>query len=225
MIAQYSHRTNCQKGFTLVEMMVATAVVSIIITLTLGYLSSTLQGTLIKSARAQLLQDAQISLNIINRDIKHAANVDVNNRWGDDYAPDPTNPYSWESDADTLILASPAQDSNDNFLYLDPFAYITHKDNLIYFVEDGTLYRRTLAAEVSGNAATTTCPESASGCPADSVLAQDVTGFQVAYLDANNNPVPPAQARSVEVTLTLATQVYGRDVSVSYETLSVFRNE
>lgn len=212
-----------QRGFTLLEIMIATAVVSVLAILIVGFLTNTFVNTMYKSARSDMLHETQLALDTMNTDIRHAANVDDQNRWPDENAPG--GPYSWRSDEDTLILASPVVDSNNDFIYRDPFAYLTYKNNLIYFIDNNTLYRRTLAADVSGNDATTTCPEDSTSCPGDSKLAEDVKTFHINYFDANDNEVPPTNARSVQATLVVERHVYNRTLNVKYQIRAVFRNE
>jgi prepilin-type N-terminal cleavage/methylation domain-containing protein len=213
-------------GFTLLEITIATAVVSLLAVLVIGFLTDTFVNRVYKSAESDMLAEAQLALERLEKDIRHASNVDEQNRWPDSNAPDDNDPYSWQSDEDTLILASPAVDSDNSFVYRDPFAYLTYKDNLIYFVENGVLYRRTLAADVTGNDAETTCPEDDStSCPGDIELATGVNTFRLRYFDAEDNEVPPSQARSVQATLQLKRKVYGRSLDVEYEIRSVFRNE
>ncbi len=216
-----------RSGFTLIEAVIATAVVGLLAVLIMNFLTNTLVDSVYKGARRDLLDEAQLTLDEMNQDIRFASNVDEQNRWPDDNAPGaPSDLYSWESDDNTVILASPTVDSNNEFIYQDPFAYITNKNNLIYFVENGTLYRRTLAADVSGNSAETTCPPgNASDCPEDSKLAEGVTNFHIDYFNANDQAVSPSEARSIRVSLRLQREKYGRTLSVGYEIRSVFRNE
>lgn len=215
-----------QRGFTLLEIMISTAVVSLMAILIVGFLTNTFVDNVHKSARSDMLDEAQLALDSMNQDIRHAANVDKQNRWPDDNAPDGTDPYSWRSDSNTLILATPVTDSNNDFIYKDPFAYLTYKNNLIYFVENETLYRRTLAADVSGNEATTTCPDDDStSCPSDSRLAEGVKSFQLIYYNAEDQQVSPSDARSVQATLRLERHPYNRTLEVKYQIRGVFRNE
>ncbi|HEX7368290.1 MAG TPA: hypothetical protein VF261_01385, partial [Candidatus Saccharimonadales bacterium] len=150
-----------------------------------------------------------------------------NNRWQDPNAPDPTNELSWQSNSSTLILATEAQDKNGNIIFSDPLDYITEKNNNIYFVQNGTLYKRVLAAPDPNNSAVTTCPAatSSSSCPPDAVLVHNVASFSVQYYDAANASVPPSDARSIGITLQLATTEYGHTIHASYTTRMVFRND
>lgn len=211
-------------GFSLIELIVATAITGTLIIIVTSFLSNQLVENAIQNARTNMTREAQLSLDVVNRDIKHAASVDSNNRWADEYAPD--GDYSWESDNDVLILASPARNLNEEYLYEDPFAYITHKNNLVYFVEAGTLYKRILPADIEDNAISdNTCPKSVSDCEPDIELINHVSDFSIRYYNALDEEVEPEDARSVAVSLTMSTTVYGRSVEADYSIRSVFRND
>jgi len=216
-----------EQGFTLVELIVALIITGLITGVILNFMLSNLVQSSSQTARAALLNEAQIALNIADNDIQSSASADQNNRWQDANAPDPTNQLSWQSNSSTLILATAAQDTSGNIIFADPLKYITQKNNDIYFVQNNTLYKRILAAPVSGNSAKTTCPANlaTSTCPADKALIHNVSSFSVRYLDATNQDVTPSNARSIELTLNLATKQYGQTLSASYTTRMVFRND
>lgn len=214
-----------QHGFTLVELSVATAVTGILIIVIMSFAINSFVQISVDSARSDLLREAQISLDTVTQDIRLSSNsleassiLDENAPGGDDL---------WEGGPNVLILAAAAQDRDRNIIFADPLNYTSEKNNRIYFVNDGTLYRRTLAADVEDNAVSTSCPaaQAGSGCPRDSVLASNVREFSVKYFDGNNDEVEPNQARSVEITLELAARKYGRQLSAEYSTRTVFRNE
>ncbi len=215
-----------QHGLSLIELIVTTAVTGVLIVIVMSFLSNQMVENAIQNARAILLLESQTALDVVNSDIKHAARVDDINRWSDPHAPGaPGDPYSWDPGPEVLILATPAKDESNNFLYDDPFAYITHKNNLVYFVEDGTLYRRTLAGDIEGNALATTCPQETPDCPSDTELINNVTDLEVNYFNADDEEVEPDEARSVRVSIVVTDTVYGRDVTEKYSIRSVFRNE
>jgi prepilin-type N-terminal cleavage/methylation domain-containing protein len=216
-----------QKGFTLLELMVATMVTSMLIILIMTFLVNTVAKNATETARADLLREAQLTLDNIGREIRMSANADEQNRWEDENAPNaPTDLYSWESDADTLILATAATDSGNNVLFSDPLHYVTNKNNNVYFIQDGTLYKRTLADPVTGNATETSCPAGPSdSCPDDRELVHNVTNFSIRYFDNQDNEVLPAQARSIELSLAMGIVKYGENINVDFSTRTVFRNE
>lgn len=216
-------------GFTLTEMLVATAVASLMIILIMTFLVNTLATNAVDTARADLLREAQLALDAMNKDIRLSANSDSINRWEDPHSPDAdaTNGFGWTSDESTLILATAALDSSRDVIFSDATHYITFKDNVIYYLDDGALYRRTLAGDIENNSARTSCPEFAatSACPADRRLVNNVSGFTVRYLNGDGEEVDPDQARLIEARLQLSATKYGRDITADYETRMVFRNE
>lgn len=225
---RHKRLTNSSRGFTLIEIMTVTAVTGFLIVLIMVFVSNSLVTTSVESARSDLLREAQQGLDTIGKDVRASASAEENNRWEDTYAPNaPTDTLSWESDADTLILAAAATDTDNNVLFQDPLQYITYKNNVIYFVSDGTLYKRVLAADIPDNGAQTTCPQqyATTSCRADRVLMNNVTNFSIRYVNGDDEEVTPANARSVEITVTLQTIKYGRTLDAEYLTRMVFRNE
>lgn len=216
-----------QAGFSLVELMIAIGVITVLSFTVLFFFINMLRESARISARADLLQEAQITLEKIGNDIRLSANADENNRWPDDYAPVAGQPLSWESDSDTLILATAVQNASNEILFEDPTEYITHKNNNIYFMQNGTIYRRTLAADVDGNTAKTTCPAASAttNCPRDAELLHNVDSLTIRYINGEGDDVDPPSARSVEMTIDLSKDVFQQHISVSYTTRMVFRND
>lgn len=212
-----------QSGFTLVELAVATAVTGILILVVMSFTISSFVQISRDSARADLLREAQISLDSVTQDIRLSSNAYENSSIMDENAPGDSE--EWTGGSNVLILATAAQDRNRNIIFADPLSYTSEKNNRIYFVSNGTLYRRTLAADVPNNAVQTSCPAGQNGCPQDSKLAENVRDFSVKYFDGNNQEVAPNEARSVEVTLELHARKYGQDITATYSTRTVFRNE
>lgn len=215
-------------GLTTIELTIAISVVSTLSVVVFLFFATNMRQFAITDARSDLLNEARVTLDAINEDIRMSAIADENNRWEDENAPDPDDMFSWASDSDTLILATAAQDSEGNILFSDPAQYISWKNNSIYFIQDDVLYRRLLAAPVAENAAVTSCPaaQADDDCPADRVmLNRKVDKFIVRYIDGDNNEVAPTEARSIELEIRLSRHVYGQDVSAEYKTRMVFRND
>lgn len=216
-------------GYTLMELMVAVTVASIILIGIFGFLVNSIVGNSIRNARADLLREAQLALDVMLKDVRLSADVDPNNRIEDDNSPNAstTAGLGWESDADTLVLASAAEDTSNNIIFADAGHYTTSKNNIVYYVSNNTLYKRTIAANLPSNAMTTSCPPelATSVCPADRLSVKNVASLTYRYFDATNTEVAPSNARSVEANLTLTATKYGRPISVTYSTRMVFRNE
>jgi prepilin-type N-terminal cleavage/methylation domain-containing protein len=215
-------------GFTLVELLITLAVISILSLGLATFIATWLQTSSLAQARSNLLSNAETALDTINTDIQLSGSADLNNRWPDDNAPNaPTDQFSWKSDGSTLVLAKIAVDGSNNAIFSDPAKYITQKDNEIYYLSGQTLYRRTIASPDSNDAAKTTCPpaEASASCPADKTIATGVSNFSVGYYDANENSVSPSNARSIQLSITLTSTASGHTISASYNTRMVFRND
>jgi|GEM_PF-1910850 len=218
-----------QQGFTLVELLVVIAVTGVLTVIIMTFMVNTMATSAQESAREDLLMQAQTALDTAGNDILQSAGADTTNRYPDEHAPGgSTEPLSWHSDSNTLVLATAVTDTHNQIIFDDPLHYVTAKNNLIYFVHDRTLYRRILAEAVSGNARTTSCPvgQSSGNCPADATLAQNVTDFTVSYYDADGQATTdPSAARGVQLSIKLSTVKYNKTISVQYASRTVFRND
>ena len=215
-------------GYTLVELLITFVVLGIVVAVVMNFMASSLVQSTLMSARADLLFDAQNALDSAQSDIRLSAAAESNNRWPDDNAPAaPSDRFSWTSTSNRLILATAAENSSGTILFEDAKKYITHKDNYIYFVQNGNLYKRIIAAPVAGNPTKTSCPaaKATAACPADKLLMHNVQSFLVTYLDANDLEVTPTNARAIELTVNLKIRKYQHDITATYTTRTVFRND
>lgn len=217
---------SAQEGFTIVEVITATAIAGILIIVIMVFTVNSFAQISIDGARSNLLSDAQISLDTATRDIRMSSGAEENNHVMDENAPG-NNDLSWESTDSTLVLATAALDNNNTILFEDPLHYTSWKNNIVYYVQDGSLYRRQLAVDAPDNALKTTCPPYATtaDCHADTKLVDNVSSFQVRYIDGDGDEVDPSDARSIDLTLRLHIFKYNRDISAEYKTRTVFRNE
>jgi prepilin-type N-terminal cleavage/methylation domain-containing protein len=215
-----------ESGFTLPELLVVMIIMGILSLTLANFIVTWLQQSSLSQARANLLTNAELALDTVTNDIKLSGNADQNNRWPDANGPG-GNQFGWSSGSQVLVLAKAAVDGSGNIIFSDPAKYISQKDNEIYYLSNTTLYRRTLASDSSGDAAVTTCPPAAATdtCPADETVATGVSSLSFTYYDAGENVVSPADARSVQLAITLSSKVGGQSASASYTTRMVFRNE
>lgn len=216
-----------QGGLTIIELLVTCMIISIMSIVLVSFLGSWTEQHAISETRVGLLADAQNALDYITDKVRLSASADQNNRWQDASAPGaPGNLLSWSSGGNTLILAAAEEDKSGNIVFSDALNYTSQKNNLIFFVRNGVLYQRVLAAPGSNNALTTSCPAASAtaSCPADRRLASNVQSFSVKYYDASNAEVAPTSARSVALTLTLSKKAYKQQVTETYTTRMVFRN-
>lgn len=215
-----------EHGFTLIEMLVTTVIISILSLTLANFITTWLQESSIANARVSLLSNAEYALDTVTSDIRLSGSVDENNRWPDANGPGGQQ-YGWASGSQTLILAKIATTKSNSVIYSDQAEYITQKDDEVYFLSGTTLYRRTLASGVSGDAAVTTCPASdaTSSCPVDKTVATGVKSWTVSYYDQNGSVTTVANARSVQLAITLSQSVDSQNITASYTTRMVFRND
>jgi prepilin-type N-terminal cleavage/methylation domain-containing protein len=214
-------------GFTLVELIVVMAVSGIVMLAVASFLMDNIYQTALASERDSQAREVQQSLDLAANDIRISANADTNNRWPDANSPGGADQYGWASSSSTLVLATAVQDSSGRVIFADAKNYITEKNNIVYFVSNGTLYKRLIANPVSGNTWLTTCPaaSSSTSCPADKELLHNVTAFSVAYLDEQNTTVPPSDARAIQLHVTVSKKVFKQTLTNDYTTRMVFRND
>lgn len=213
-------------GVSLVELILTLSIVSILAIVVMNFMVGWLQQYAISQTRAALLTSAQNAIDEMGDVIRLSSAADQNNRWPDVNAP--VSQFGWASDSSTLVLASAVEDTSGTVIFSDPSNYTSQKNNQIYFVEDGSLYRRVLAApDVLDNKLTTSCPSAnvTPACPADRRLAENVTNFTVKYFNAENQEVVPTDARSIELSLTLQKQKFSQLIQSVYKTRMVFRND
>lgn len=215
-----------EEGMTLVEVVVALVLTGIIAVVVMGFTISNIGNFSAATARGQMLSELQLALDTINNDIILSASADSVNRIEDPYSPN-GNTLGWNGDDDTLILATAAENTSGNILFADPSQYISHKNNIIYFLSGSTVYKRVLAAPVAGNKAITSCPEAnaSATCPADRKIVSNVSSFRVRYFSGNNTEVTPEDARSIELSVSLRQQKFGQTINVKHESRMVFRND
>lgn len=226
MTRQKYHMT--KTGFTIVEALVGITVTVMLLMVIMNFMANYFRQHAINTAKSELLVNSQRALDMIGQDIRLSASADQNNRWQDEYAPNaPTDKLSWQSNDSTLVLATAAQDSDGNIVFADPAQYISEKNNNIFFVSNGVLYKRILASPAVDNVSQTTCPSQSSSphCPADIKLSEHVSQFNVTYLDGNEDVVESTGARAVELQLRLEDEKFGTPISATYKTRMVFRND
>lgn len=219
------HRKS-EAGFTIVELLIVMIIMGILSLTLANFITTWLQQASLSQARTDLLTNAETALDTVTNDIKLSGNADQNNRWADPNGPG-GNQFGWTSGSQVLVLAKAVVDSSNNIIFSDPAKYISQKDNEIYYLSGTTLYRRTLTSDSSNDAAVTTCPpaDATASCPADKTVATGVSSLSFTYYDADENVVSPANARSVQVAITLSSMEGGQKVSASYTARMVFRNE
>lgn len=234
-------------GFTLVEVLVVTPFLMLAVLAILAYMFNAFLDMTARSAKLELESNAQIALFTIRDDIMFT-NYFAGTVQPD--ASDPNKPGGWNAIADNALILSEVaytanrQNTSRELVYqkdnpspcssisdgLNPFSTNT----LIYFVQDGTLYMRSVIPDQSNNCSATyrnqTCPASVASptCPADSVLARDVKDFSIVYysrfVDDSQTPLDPTtltdpdafiRVSRADITLTLEKKINAEPVSTT----------
>lgn len=225
-------------GFTIPEILVVTIVTGTLLSLLFGPLDSlyTANNSGLKSITQ--ISDLKTALNIMRKDVSMAVDFRSANDNTDPFGPDnnylTTDTWSWQGDSpvtDTsrvLITrnyaTTAAADDANRMLVLSSIDCSTPlTNNIIYFVKDGTLYRRTIknsSIPCSGSIVqkmTCAVGSSGSGCEAtDAKLLNNVTRFAIDYYadPTSVSPIPNqydnasstliAGAHTVNISLTVA---------------------
>jgi prepilin-type N-terminal cleavage/methylation domain-containing protein len=231
-----------QRGFTLIELIVATTIIGILAII----VASFYVDRLIDYARSDTLiilqSNTKQALESMQRDVKAAQAIETTNQWPDPHGPS-GNQYGWSSSTgspSTVVLAVPTTDVNGNLQYVDAQHNVLQTNDVIYYVDGAnkTLYRRVLANPIcqpnQGGSGTvncsdnTTCPPSAttSTCPADGKVIEDVANLVATYYDANNASTTNVNnVYSLDLTLTQSREKFGRTYTNSLTSRATLRNK
>ena len=224
-----------QGGFTLLELLLAISVSSLLIVAVGNYASTSISGGNQDYNKTLVLTNAKEAVGIVARQIISAKSVESVNSLPDANAPGaPGNLYSWSGapgNGATLILAVPSRNASGDIIYIDGLHASLYTDNVIFYLNASShrLYRRRIAnASAPGNAALTTCPPSgaSAGCPADADVVDDVANLVTTYLDSNNNAVSlPSGTEAVNYTVTESRTIHGHVYTGTYTSIATMRNK
>lgn len=222
-------RLNGQQGFTLTELIVVISVIGILVTVIATVVINNLQAIARENNRAELIRSSQLGLDLITENARLGSNAKTSNRWPDMNAPAAAGGdyFSWQSDAQTLIVSSPVVDTSGNIVFLDTTQYVPETNEEVYYLKDRTIHRRIIAASgVANNRRKTTCPDdrTSATCRADAKIMDNVDSIEFKYFDVQGNEVVPANARSVQVTVNVSLKSTGGNLNSKLVTRMVFRN-
>lgn len=214
-----------QSGLTIVELVLATAISSVLATVLLT-ISLTFFGDVTNSRlQAELAIESHLALQVIIEDVRLADSIGVNNVLAD--ANQPVGGWVTDSAQSVLVINSPTTDVNNDIIY-DVNTGLPYRNELIYFVDGATLYKRTLAnSSATGNTAVTSCPEDqvTGSCPVDKKYSKNASDFDfVFYDDLNNVTTDLSLTRSAEITLTMLIKSFGKDVKLASTVYTTLRN-
>lgn len=203
-----------RQGFTIVELVVTMAVGTLLVVAAIGmYLTVLGQSPAVKT-RNTMSTNLQNALNRINDDVRRASNVTTYNVVADPNAPttkagyenvpgpdvDTNDQHFWRMGENRLLLNQTPVDVDGNPIYDNAEYAAGAKDTIIYYVHNGSLYRRVVAAAYGNNSiSTATCSPRVTegGCVSSDIKILDnlkaslgLGAFKVTYYDRNGNAVP-----------------------------------
>lgn len=211
-------------GLTIVELVVAILVAGVILAATIGFIISLTNQQAVTSIRSAMTSSLTTATNRISQDIKTSRSVLSQNAIADTAAP--SSPGHWQSDASELVLAATARKTDGESL---DGTYPGETDNIVYYLRDGSLYRRLLAFDDSlGNNRFTTIictPETGGGCAGDTRILEDVSAFAITYYQEDGTEATQAdQVRSIAVAIEVSVEQSGRTISATSNfTSALFR--
>lgn len=221
------------KGFTVPELLVAIVVSIIVIIGIMVVLVGLTQTGTSNIAATNQLREAQSAMSTIKQDLIYSTSFLIQPTIvDDDITASPTGTWSHTGGGEnkrTLILqqiatTKPYQDATKSLIYLEsggcPVGHAPVYTNIIYYLKDSTLYRRSLVpTAVAGDpycngvttlAQTQTC--TAPGTPVDCtekdvVIAEKVTSFNVDYYTNPADANPAVNGTSVPVAYDTASPI------------------
>jgi prepilin-type N-terminal cleavage/methylation domain-containing protein len=217
-----SSRVN-QQGFTITELLLAVAVSAIASLLIMTAFVSTYGSVIAEQTKTNMVLRSQLFLRRMSEDIRLSSAVRSTNVIADAY-----NATGWltSDPANVLIITQPATDASDALIYDSSTGY-PYQNEIIYFGDQGTMYRRILAdTNATGSVQQTTCPVGTSSCAWDVELVDMLDNMLFEFYDLDNViTTDPTLARSIKVTINLRKRVYGKDITTTNTTRITLRNE
>ncbi len=209
-----SRYSSAASGFTLVELTVVIVISALLIAVIISFMTGTVNQFAVSSVRGQLNAQLTGASNRIENDIRYSRAVLAVNSVTTNAAA-PSGDGNWHSSEHQLVLETTARNSSGDPLGSD---YTDVVDNIVYYLKDGTLYRRFIANPASGNRYSTTgCAASTTGgCPNDTAVAYHVADLSFNYQKADGTAAAaPADAATVAYTIDLQTKQSGVTITQS----------
>lgn len=218
--------TNNRSGFTILELLIAIGITTALTTVLLT-VSLTFYGDALRSHKtSELAIESHYALRHMVEDIRLADSIGITSALDDQYTP----PGGWQtgSDQQVLVINTPAITSERDIIY-HPETGRPYTNELIYFVQDGALYKRILKNELApNNNANTTCPQEHAdeSCFADINYSKNLDSLSFTFFDATNGETAdPDLAHSVKIDLSVAEQSFGQQVSFENSIRTTLRNK
>jgi prepilin-type N-terminal cleavage/methylation domain-containing protein len=205
-----SDKTSANAGFTVVELIISISLMGIIsvalLAATMNYFVLVSRNNLVTT----MTVDSQNLLRNTVEALRYGAGVRQSNAIIDGNGPG--GGWNTSNEDFVIIIAVPAIDVQREYI-MNPLTGAPYNNELVYYNQDGSLYRRTLAhPDATGNTLRTTCPEGSAttDCPADTKLIGDARSMEFTLYDQDDLvTTDPLNARSVKIDLALERDTFG----------------
>lgn len=211
---------------TIVELLVAISLLALLIVPITMVVTGFYGDTIKNSIQSRLAVESQNILRSIVEELRVSSGVRDSNTIVDSNAP----PGGWTTSNDSLVLiiATPAMDTGGAFI-IDTATGAPYQNEIVYFAQDGVLYKRLLASPSAvGNRFKTSCPSSlaSASCPADVQLSDHFKDMTFVFYDQDDVVTTAfASVRSIYMTIQLERQSFGRLVEFENNIRITMRNQ
>lgn len=215
----FGAREQNSSGFTIVELIVSMVVTVMLIVSIVGVVSTWLGQYSAGNTRSKQSANLQTALTRISTDVRQSYTVLSQNVDTDTDAP--TTPGSWQTGTNQLVLGKTPRNASGTALYDTPLFFSGKPDSIVYYLKNGTIYRRIVPASgtnyaTNANTLITCTPSASGGCPNDMAILSGVTQLQFTYYDSSNNSgATPTDTRSVAVSITASQQQSGQTITAT----------
>lgn len=215
-----SNTSHCNNGgFTVVELVISIVIATILALSLVSIAGVWASQYSIGAKRNSMNTNIQTALNRMADDVRRSGKIVNANVYPDDAAPTPDD--HWSSASNQIVLSQNVRDKTTGDPLFLPSLGIDN--SVIYYIRDGTIYRRVVAAPYPTNAQETqTCasPPASGGCPADTKILDKVTTLNFTYLDKNDAATTLIDnAIAVKINITTEDSQAGKPLAVDSSTV------
>lgn len=213
-------------GFTIPELIISMVIIGIILVSLFAVITNYLVLITRNSAAVDMTDSSQNLLRNIVEELRYGAGVRQTNTISDPNGPG--GGWNTSNSSFIIVVALPALDSNRDYI-IDPDTGGPYENELVYFKQGTTLYKRTLAnPDASGNTAQTSCPSNiaTTDCPADKELLDNLDTMDFTLYDQDNTTTTdPLKARSIKIDLTMQKDTFGEPLTLTNSIRVTLRNQ
>lgn len=217
---------NKNLGYTVPELTISIVILGILIISLFSFSTYYFSSVTRNSAFVDMSVDSQNLLRATVEQLRYGAGVRQSNTITDLNAP--VGGWNTSNTNFVIIIAVPAIDSSDNYI-IDSATGSPYNNELVYFKDNTTLYRRTLAnPSAAGNTLVTSCPAALSSpsCPPDNKLINDLDSMVFTLYDQDDAiTTDPLLARSVKIDLGLLKKSFGNPLTLDNSIRVTLRNQ